>query len=589
MQFTARTGTGACPADCTTVSTPTTHLPVPDDPTTGTTIAAGPYQGFKGLVTHYNIMVTAKSSGGSEIRMRRELQTVAVPVFQFGLFSESSLSFHAGADFNFGGRIHTNGDLFLTSGDGTTLTLSDKVTAVGEIVRKYLDSGILATNWEGTVKMAKGTSTYRNLAATEGSVTGGLSPTPSPAPTPPATCAVSSCINDPALDQPVDWGLQRLHPQRPDRAKRLDLPLVAYGAAARRPDPAPAASRVAACSGSPTPRRSSTPSATTARRRCASCSPTRPRTSRACPTSRGRPISLEAAASLRAEPAQQKRPSGDVAGHGHGHLPVDRRTSLIGGFIKADIQKTDGTWIDATPALLALGIAGRNLSNGTVNTASNSSCSSAVNPHPNAVIRLQRVKDVPTAGGAANNFHCGSKASGDVSQASTDYWPLALYDAREGVKRDEAPTTETADNDKRRAISIGGVMYYVELDTFNLAKWFKNTASGFTDGIGSQAKSDNNGYIVYFSDRRNNRNAANKETAEYGNEDIVNPTSQAGTANGALDPGEDVNAIVPVAPATYTARARHLRHGAQQGPGHGEYAANRRGRPRWTAASASTP
>jgi hypothetical protein len=27
--------------------------PIPDDPTTGTTIAAGPYQGFKGLVTHY--------------------------------------------------------------------------------------------------------------------------------------------------------------------------------------------------------------------------------------------------------------------------------------------------------------------------------------------------------------------------------------------------------------------------------------------------------------------------------------------------------------------------------------------------------
>ena len=138
---------------------------MPDDPTTGTTIAAGPYQGFKGLVTHYNIMVTAKSNGGSEIRMRRELQTVAVPVFQFGLFSESSLSFHAGADFNFGGRIHTNGDLFLTSGDGTTLTLSDKVTAVGEIVRKYLDSGILASNWEGTVKMAKGTGTFRDLGA----------------------------------------------------------------------------------------------------------------------------------------------------------------------------------------------------------------------------------------------------------------------------------------------------------------------------------------------------------------------------------------------------------------------------------------
>src|SRR5580765_4658705 len=138
VQFTARAGVPICTpstalTNCIVVATPTTAIPVPDDPTTGTTIAAGPYQGFKGLVTHYNIMVTARSTGGSEIRMRRELQTVAVPVFQFGLFSESSLSFHAGANFNFGGRIHTNGDLFLTAGNGSTLTLSDKVTAVGEI------------------------------------------------------------------------------------------------------------------------------------------------------------------------------------------------------------------------------------------------------------------------------------------------------------------------------------------------------------------------------------------------------------------------------------------------------------------------
>ena len=49
------------------------------------------------------------------------------------------------------------------------------------------------------------------------------------------------------------------------------------------------------------------------------------------------------------------------------------------------------------------------------------------------------------------------------------------------------------------------------------------------------------GYTVYFSDRRGNRNAANNETGEYGFEDIVNPESVAGTPNGVLDEGEDVN------------------------------------------------
>ena len=56
--------------------------------------------------------------------MRRTLQTVAVPVFQFGLFSENDLSFFAGPNFNFGGRVHSNANVYLASGNGTTLTLA---------------------------------------------------------------------------------------------------------------------------------------------------------------------------------------------------------------------------------------------------------------------------------------------------------------------------------------------------------------------------------------------------------------------------------------------------------------------------------
>jgi hypothetical protein len=50
---------------------------------------------------------------------------------------------------------------------------------------------------------------------------------------------------------------------------------------------------------------------------------------------------------------------------------------------------------------------------------------------------------------------------------------------------------------------------------------------------------------VYFSDRRNNRNgtcaAPNVETGEYGYEDVINPTTAAGTTLGTLDAGEDLN------------------------------------------------
>ncbi len=97
----------------------------------GTQISAGPYQGLKGIITPYDITVTARSRGGAEVRMRRTLQTITVPVFQFGVFSEGDLSIYADADATITGRVHTNGDLYLSSGDTKTLTLTDRVTAVG--------------------------------------------------------------------------------------------------------------------------------------------------------------------------------------------------------------------------------------------------------------------------------------------------------------------------------------------------------------------------------------------------------------------------------------------------------------------------
>ena len=92
---------------------------MPGNPMPGASndITTGPFAGFKGLITPYTLTVTARSTGGgSEVRLRREVQTVAVPVFQFGIFGEKSLSFHAGANFDFGGRVHTNEHLFLAQG-----------------------------------------------------------------------------------------------------------------------------------------------------------------------------------------------------------------------------------------------------------------------------------------------------------------------------------------------------------------------------------------------------------------------------------------------------------------------------------------
>jgi hypothetical protein len=107
-----------------------------------------------------------------------------------------------------------------------------------------------------------------------------------------------------------------------------------------------------------------------------------------------------------------------------------------------------------------------------------------------------------------------------------------LFDAREALQRDLNPGTTN--------LILGGVMHYITLDVANLSKWFKGTAP-YGGGSGITALTSN-GYSVYFSDRRNNRNATNLETGEYGWEDFVNPASGTGAPDGALNVGEDVNA-----------------------------------------------
>ena len=135
------------------------------------TIPSGPYEGLVGLITSYTMTSTAHTPTDAEVRMRRTLQTVAVPVFQFGIFSETDLSYHAGPDFNFGGRVHTNGNLYLAEGTGSVLTMSNRVTAVGEVIRTNLINGWpSATNYQGRVDVATAPGAFRALAAGEGSL-----------------------------------------------------------------------------------------------------------------------------------------------------------------------------------------------------------------------------------------------------------------------------------------------------------------------------------------------------------------------------------------------------------------------------------
>lgn len=209
---------------------------------------------------------------------------------------------------------------------------------------------------------------------------------------------------------------------------------------------------------------------------------------------------------------------------------ANQSTGTVGGYIK--IERRDNvavgapqTYTDVTMEILNLGIGDRNsLIPGGVAT----DCG---DPTPNAVVRLQRLRD--NSGGVChyNNIN---------HQHSWDWWPQALYDPREGTTRD-ATTTEQ--------MRHAGVMQYVALDVNNLRRWLAGTIG--TIGTQTAQAANSNGYIVYFSDRRGNHDAAGNETGEFGFEDHVNSASANGLPDGVLQSGEDVNVRQMTPPAVY--------------------------------------
>lgn len=202
-------------------------------------------------------------------------------------------------------------------------------------------------------------------------------------------------------------------------------------------------------------------------------------------------------------------------------------------------------------------------------------------PHPNAVIRLERIRDNPSSvyynsgalkTTAPTNYPyqsnmeevCGVNASTTpVALAVTrntgttwvpqpyDFWNNTLFDTREGELRDTTPSANYVN-----LPTLNGTMHYVELDVGNLVKWFNGTIG--TSGTSTKDPvTAPNDFSIYFSDRRGNYAASQTwtgswpplsptthETGEYGWNDFANPGDATnGCPNNALDGGEDLDSL----------------------------------------------
>jgi hypothetical protein len=497
------------------------------------TILSGPYERMVGLLTPFTLTVTARTTtGGSEVKLQRYVQTVGIPVFQFGMFSQTDLSFFAGPNFNFGGRVHTNGNLFLAEGDGNTLTLGDKVTAVGDIIRTNLANGWLTTTgYNGVVDVATAPGTFRPLAMTEGSLTGNLGSPQNP--------------NWPTISLSDYNGYIR---NTLTGAKPLNLSIALNSGAnpidlVRRPVAGEDASNPAVLS----QRYYSQASV----RILLSDNPND--ISNLPCTTASAPVNLATlnSAQLGGVPiAASATAAGNLYSPGNGYWTPG---SLITGYIKVEIQTTYavppnpcGTWRDVTAEVLGLGIAGRNVNPNAADPAppalpplpgAQVGISPCADASPNAVIRFERVRDNPSLGGP-----CGA---GTV--APTDFWPNALFDTREGNLRDFCPFGTCNSQEPM----VNGVIDYTELDVNNLAKWLTG-AIGASGALAKDPNTSANDFVVYFSDRRGNYTPApvagwpppspsSNETGEYGFEDLINPGSQFACPNGILDNGETLD------------------------------------------------
>lgn len=451
-------------------------------------IGAGPYAGLNAQMIPITLQVSAIRPSGAAVNMTRGIQVALIPVFQFGVFSDSDLSYFPGPLFNFKGRVHTNGNLYLAAGTG--LILASNVTAHGEIIRDVLANGFgTGANYPANVLLPSAPQgcdnnptfaiipgSCDNLAPTAGSWSGGV---------PPAGAAVSPWSSAP-FTQFLTKG-----------APTLTLPFV-QGSALNS-----SAQQIQIVKEPPVGE------------------------SISIPLGASREFNKANIRIMLADTPQELHPlthtadafdidlatyAGTVAGVGIAHALYVNDTNwqvpgsvhgpgttwpLIPGFLRVEYLNSAGIWNPIAQEWLQFGFARGPDSltvGGTVNTV-----------HSNAIIVLQKKPAL-------------------VGPTSGNWYPINLFDPREGFPRDQ---TVLADPQ----CYVNGIMNAVELDVGNLDKWLR----GVIAGSGSLVDpSPQNGYLVYFSDRRG-QSVITPKVGEYGFEDVINSGSANGMPDGALD------------------------------------------------------
>ncbi len=105
-------------------------------------IPSGPYAGLYASIIPYQMTTTTTQDwSGAEVQLVREFNNYLVPLFQFGIYSNEDIEMSPGPMLTFNGRIHGNQNLYISR----NTKLLNRTTIAGEFVRDALSDGVSNT------------------------------------------------------------------------------------------------------------------------------------------------------------------------------------------------------------------------------------------------------------------------------------------------------------------------------------------------------------------------------------------------------------------------------------------------------------
>ena len=522
------------------------------------TISSGADQGLYAEIVPMSLSVIASRPAGASVNMTRKVEIALIPVFQFGVFCGYDCSYFPGPNFSFGGRVHTNGNLFLASGGD--LVFNDKISAFGEIVMDRLENNHATTaGYGGTQYVPKASggcplNTFppngpncvalpgAGVTPTDASWTGGI-----------PSVGGSANVGPPSFTTISSGQLNYFMVNHLTGATNLQLPFVKNSCTSNQPpctDPI-AIIRKPLVGESPTSTLGSERLYNKAQIRILLADsqldlhPERGLIADGQDVQLGPPnatpfvnvpVALTTTGAAAggnqyfgiANPAldanwvapinptngnQYNWTSWPLLGEITTNPPNGGGAGGVGAWLRVEYLNNAGKWIGVTTQWLQYGF-GRAFS--TVPTApAGSPGSNTINP--NAILILQQLSQAATSPtGGAN--------------PQSNWYPINLYDTREGEMRDNAAL----------GCTVNGIINTVELDVGNLALWLSQQGP-YAGGSGKLVNLTNeNGYLLYFSDHRGmlpdpnpsngGQTPAGVISGESGLEDVVNST-QGATSN----------------------------------------------------------